>query len=473
MASAAWSEEALQRLADRTGVGVSLDEDTLAAAANDFGHLVTGRASALVSPGTPGQLQDIVEFAAEHGLSLTPRGVGHSVGGQATPDGGALLDLSAMHRIERVDPDAGMVTCQPGATFRSLVAATMAEGHLPVVLPLNLDLSVGGTLSVGGIGSGSHRFGPLVANVANLEVVTGRGATMSCGPEQHRALYDAVLAGLGRCGVIARATIRTRPAAAHTRTFYLLYDDALAWVHDHRSLARQGRAAAVEGFCSAAVQGLHRTPGGRRPLAHWFFGLHVSFEHDGADDGPTADDVLADLHPYRVVHIEDDDTVAFHARYDARFESMRRTGADRQAHPFLAALLPFDVLRELLPRLLKMLPLTLGDGHRLFLFPPGFDRSRVPASFMLPDAVDVAAFAVLPAGVAEPLVPDALAALRRVSDAVVEAGGKRYFGDWLDEPERFDWRGHLGDRVDAWVAAKRAYDPDGTFGSVFLRGAPG
>lgn len=38
-----------------------------------------------------------------------------------------------------------------------------------------IELSIGGTLSLGGIGSQSFRFGPQVDNVLELQVVTGAG----------------------------------------------------------------------------------------------------------------------------------------------------------------------------------------------------------------------------------------------------------------------------------------------------------
>jgi FAD/FMN-containing dehydrogenase len=61
---------------------------------------------------------------------------------------------------------------------------TLAHRLTPPVFTDYLELSVGGTLSAGGIGGTSPRFGGQVDNVAELEVVTGAGERMVCSPHQ-------------------------------------------------------------------------------------------------------------------------------------------------------------------------------------------------------------------------------------------------------------------------------------------------
>jgi cytokinin dehydrogenase len=301
-----------------------------------------------------------------------------------------------------------------------------------------------------------------VSNVRELDVVTGGGMRVRCSREGKPEMFDAVLGGLGRCGVITAATLELRPAADRIRTFTLLYDDVGAWLDDQAALARSERCQALEGVCSAAIPGLRNTPMGRRPFAQWFFAIHAGFEF-GPDDGPPDQAAsLAGLHPYRFLLAEDDATEAFQARYDPRFEAMRRTGADRQAHPFLTAFLPFRAMRDLLPRLLQALPLSMGDGHRLFVLAP----SQLPRFFMVPREEPVVAFAVLPAGVHPAFADDVIAALHGVHDLMVEAGGKRYVADWLGSVDRAAWKAHFGERFEEWTALKGWFDPQGVFTSA-------
>jgi FAD/FMN-containing dehydrogenase len=270
-----------------------------------------------------------------------------------------------MDRIEPVDVASGTITCEAGARWREVVAAASAQGFVPPVLPLYLDLTVGGTISVGGIGPTVHQFGPLLANVKELEVVTGAGERARCGWTQERPLFDATLGNLGRCAVITRATLALRRIKPLVRTFYLLYDDVSTWLADQQQLAQSGRCEYLDGFCTASVQGMRNTPAGRRPFAQWFYALHVGIEYEPGN-APEAATVLAGLRPYRVVHTEDNETARFPLRFDPRFESMIRMGAFEQAHPVFECLLPVSVLKDMVPKLLEALPLSIGDGHRVY-----------------------------------------------------------------------------------------------------------
>jgi len=60
-------------------------------------------------------------------------------------------------------------------------------------------------------------------NVLELQVVTGSGSLETCSREQNRDLFEAVLAGLGQCGIIVRATVRLVPSAQNARVFLLFY----------------------------------------------------------------------------------------------------------------------------------------------------------------------------------------------------------------------------------------------------------
>src|SRR5205085_5446025 len=134
----------------------------------------------------------------------------------------------------------------------------------------------------------------------------------------------AVLGGLGRGGIIASADIELRPFKPRVRTFYLLFDDIGAWLEAQRFLVKSNRADYLEAFCTPCVQGLRAGPTGRVPFAEWFYALHVSLEYDPGH-APEQPEALAGLGLFRLVYIEDNDTVAFAARYDARFAAMKRS----------------------------------------------------------------------------------------------------------------------------------------------------
>jgi cytokinin dehydrogenase len=455
-----WRPEDLRALAAAMGAEGDVHEgpEATAQAAEDFGRLVRGSATVVAMPKTAGAVEAIIRLAGERQLPVTVRGRGFSQGGQSVPAGGLLLDLSSLKGVEAPDLATRTVRCAGGATWREVIARTAPQGLLPCVAPLNLDLTVGGTLSIGGFGATSHFYGPAIANVANLAVVAGEGVRRECSPEQDPLLWQAVLGGLGRVGVIVSATLQLRGFKSKVRTFYLLYDDLAGCLEDHRRLVCSGLPVYLESFCTANLQGLRNGPRGRAPFAVWFYALHVSYEYDEVP--PQAEEALAGLHPFRLVHIEDNDTVPYAARYEPRFEAMRRTGAWQWPHPWVEATLPGAAVAELLPQLLDVLPLALGENPRLF-----FVNGRPPGRFfMMPEAEEVIGLAFTPVGIPSWIREEALTAFRTIHTRILAAGGKRYGSGWLEMDEAA-WRAHFGERFNDWLAAKQLFDPHNIFTS--------
>jgi hypothetical protein len=139
-------------IVDPPGRG-SLTDNTelIAAAADDFGHLVH-RVPALVAlPASASDVAGLVRHARSVGLGIVPRGAGHSVYGQAQSDGGIVCDLTRLDAVT-VEPEKALVSACAGARWSAVLDAALARGLTPPVLPDYLELSIGGTLSVGGIG---------------------------------------------------------------------------------------------------------------------------------------------------------------------------------------------------------------------------------------------------------------------------------------------------------------------------------
>jgi cytokinin dehydrogenase len=431
---------------------------TLSSVAEDFGHVLRGSAKGICRPNSIADVKEAVTDAVRSGSRLTVRGIGHSAGGQALPLDSIVVDVSALNKIAPVDVDQAVVKCEAGALLRQVVEATLRHGLLPRTLTNLLDLTIGGLLSVGGIGPGAHRFGPIVVNVAELDVVIRDGSLHHCSRTDNRELYDAVLCGLGRCGVIVSAELELRRVPSRVRTYYLLYDDPRRWIDDQRTLAHTHEVTAMEGFCSPSVQGFRGVRGRRTPFAQWFFPLQVSFEFDEREP-----ELPSTISPDRVLHVENEEIRYFPERHDMRIETIRRIGGWDRAHPYIGALVDPDALVEVLPAVLDTLPLS--EGHRGTFF---VTRDDVPPFMALPDAADVVFFAVMYPQVLPAFLDDVLGASQRAADLLTEAGGKRYVADWLGDPKKIDWDAHFGLRHRAWRTAKETFDPHGLFCSMLF-----
>lgn len=201
-------------------------------AAMDFGGLVRAVPAAVVRPASADDVASAIRAAAltPH-LTVAARGNGHSVAGQAMAEGGLVLDMrslattaSSSSRRGGAQAQMQLVQCPsegggggghccfadvPGGALWEEVLHWGVDNHglAPASWTDYLRLTVGGTLSNGGVSGQSFRYGPQVSNVAELEVVTGDGECRVCSRSSHPDLFFAVLGGLGQFGVITRARI--------------------------------------------------------------------------------------------------------------------------------------------------------------------------------------------------------------------------------------------------------------------------
>lgn len=249
-----------------------MDDASLSAASEDYGHIVHRRPAAVLRPGSVRDVVAMVRFCNRHRLPVAPRGQGHATNGQAQVEGGLVVETATLADIGPVRPHSATVTVGAGARWSEVAKAAIAHGLTPPVFTDYLELSVGGTLSVGGLGGQSHRHGAQVDNVAELQVVTGAGEFVRCSPTRHPDLFHAVLAGLGQCAIVVGATLRLVTAPRTVRHYLLPYDDLQTFLDDQRILVQEGRFDYVEGQVAPDADGAFRVltlegppPTARRP----------------------------------------------------------------------------------------------------------------------------------------------------------------------------------------------------------------
>lgn len=456
-----WDKNLLASLTEQTAIPVITDAQVKDSFSRDFGNIVKSQVSAVISPSDVSQLQKAVNFANNNNLQFTIRGLGQSQSGQSLPKNSVSLDTSRFDKVLFIDNNT--IECESGVRFRSLVSATSSHRLIPNVLPLNLDLTVGGVLSIGGVGTNSFSMGPVVSNVIELEAVTGQGNIEKCSPENNPELFNALLGGLGNYGVITKAKLTLRKVKPLVRTFYLLYDSIEMWFQDQLKLSKENRFTYLEAFCSSSLQGLRNTPNGRRPFAQWFYGLQVTMEFESSEQ-LNNNKILEDLNYYKLTHFEDDDTFNFSKRYDPRFEALVRTGAIQQIHPWIESLMPLKALKNILPEVLEKIPMWLGDYHRLILV----KKHQLPTLFSVPEDEEIGCFAILPMGSAPALNNDTLKALTMIHQILTEAGGKRYISGWLSMMGREDWQNHYQGKYKELSYLKKKFDPNNVFTSIVL-----
>src|SRR5512137_2388551 len=112
---------------------------------------------------SPEDVIQAVRFARKKNLLVSVRGGGHNIAGNAVCDGGLMIDLSPMKRVQ-VDPGARQAIVEPGCTLADVDAAAQAHG-LATPLGINSTTGVAGLTLGGGFGWLSRKHGMTVDNL--------------------------------------------------------------------------------------------------------------------------------------------------------------------------------------------------------------------------------------------------------------------------------------------------------------------
>uniref|UniRef100_A0A0E0JXE2 cytokinin dehydrogenase n=1 Tax=Oryza punctata TaxID=4537 RepID=A0A0E0JXE2_ORYPU len=318
-----------------------VDRNSTARASSDFGRIVAAAPEAVLHPATPADIAELVRFSASSPspFPVAPRGQGHSARGQSLAPGGVVVDMRALAaRRGRVSVSSGgaapyvdaggeqlwadvlratlehglaprvwtdylritvagtlsnagiggqafrhgpqianvleldvitgrgdMVTCSRDkdpdlffALWADVLRATLEHGLAPRVWTDYLRITVAGTLSNAGIGGQAFRHGPQIANVLELDVITGRGDMVTCSRDKDPDLFFAVLGGLGQFGIITRARIGLEPAPKRARWVRLAYSDVVTFTRDQELLISKRASEAGFDYVEGQVQ-LNRT----------------------------------------------------------------------------------------------------------------------------------------------------------------------------------------------------------------------
>ena len=430
----------------------------------NFGHIHHWRPLVIVKPTSAQDVIETLAWAKQQGLTVSTRGAAHSQSELAINQGGVLLDMKSMARILAVDEAAMTVTVEPGAIWRDVVARAYHHGLIPPVLTNNLSVTVGGTLSIAGIGVSSFRYGAQADNVEDLEVATVDGALHRCSRREKPELFWGVLAGLGQLGIILKATLKLRRPRSMTRTYYLLYDDVRRFMDDSRLAMDSGRWDYIESWCAPCPQGLKWVNGVRQPFARWFFPAHFTVEFEpGAPPDETA--LLEGLRPYDTLHVDDLPTHEFANRLVPVFDLWKKLGTWEHPHPWMEGILPWSVAADYMDAILPDLSPGVQVGGHVLLWPARNSVSEVPL-FMHPTEEYLIGFGILPA-VPPKLWEAARPRLEMASDLMMGMGGKRYLSGFVQfTPQQ--WREHFGDQWDGFAALKRQYDPENRLNPGFV-----
>jgi FAD/FMN-containing dehydrogenase len=433
------------------------DAERLGAYATDFGRLSRAMPLAVLRPADLDDVARAVRFARAQRLKVVSRGHAHTTRGQALCRGGLVIDLRSLDRVHEVGADS--VRVQAGARWVELLRATLKAGLTPPVLTDYIDLSVAGTISVGGVGGQSFRYGLQADNVLELVVVTGAGELVRCSSQRDAALFDACRAGLGQFGIIVEAKLKLVPAPEKVRVFALPYPDLSSFLRAQLELVEDGRFDYVLG-------NLNRTNQGGAGISAWSFSLEcVHYFGVGAASTKNPSELVGGLDLAGDPRWQDVDFFGYANRLAAMEAAMKQAGTWQGVHPWTDLFLPASQAGPVIEATLGELEHDEVDGGYVMTYPlvrrrcrttlPGLPAEDRVFLFDMLLGFDDARVALLP-GVLEKC-ERLLARARRIGATVYPIG----FPVGTPGMQTAHWRQQIGSSFDALAQLKRDVDPDG------------
>lgn len=427
------------------------DPAELAAAADDWGHIIHRTPRAVLLPASIDDIRKAVKFCRKHDIKIGPMsmvGNSHSTFGQSQAECGLVIDMSGLSTIHEINAHDAVV--DSGVRWFELLQATLPLGKSPPVLTDYIDLSIGGTLSVGGIGGQTPRHGLQVDNVTALWVVTGEGRLRECSATHHADLFNSVRGGLGQFAIIVRARVKLIAVPPLARRYSAVYADVESLIADQITLMNEGRFDYVEGL------------GLPQPDDSYLLVIDaVKYYAEAAPPDDAA--MLAGLSfipgtsSAETLPIYD-----FFNRLAPIVDFTKFTGEWYLPHPLTDFFLPRSKATEFIEDTLANTPQAdIGYGPVL-IYP--FPRARVTAPFVaLPNEPIIVLFSLLRwAPSADPaVIADLMAKNRAVYEGARAIGGKRYSIGSV-AMSHVDWALHFGARWPLFVAEKLLRDPQNT-----------
>ena len=174
-----------------------------------FNRAFDRRPAVIVRCAGPADVARALDFARNRNLPLAVRGGGHSRVGYGMCDGGVVIDLSGLKRIE-VDAGRRVARVEAGALVRELDEATQryrlatTSGGCPTV-------GVAGLTLGGGEGRLMDKYGAACDNLLSAQVVTVDGRRAEASDASNPDLFWAIRGGGGNFGVVTALEYQLHP----------------------------------------------------------------------------------------------------------------------------------------------------------------------------------------------------------------------------------------------------------------------
>ena len=222
----------------------------------DWRKRYSGRAQAVVRPGSTEEVAAVVRACADARAPMVPQGGNTGLVGGGTPDdsgAAVVVSLRRMQRVRSIDSANDTLTVEAGCVLQAVQQAARSHGRLfPLSLAAEGSATIGGNLATNAGGTQVLRYGNARDLTLGLEVVLASGEIWDGlrGLRKDNTGYDLkhlFIGAEGTLGIITAATLKLFPLPAAQMTA-LAALPSLAAAADLLQRARAAAGAALTAF---------------------------------------------------------------------------------------------------------------------------------------------------------------------------------------------------------------------------------
>jgi len=183
-------------------------------------------------------VRNAVRFARRLGLVVAVKGGGHNIAGNATCDGGLMIDLSLMRGV-KVDPERRVAIVEGGCLLADLDNSAQSWG-LATPAGIVSTTGIGGLTLGGGFGWLSRKFGLTIDSLLSARLVTATGDGINAAPSENEDLFWAIRGGGGNFGVATAFEFRLHPVGPQVFCGMIIrpFEQAQDYLRFHRAFVR-------------------------------------------------------------------------------------------------------------------------------------------------------------------------------------------------------------------------------------------
>lgn len=166
----------------------------------------------ITQPTTVDDVVAAIRHGVDSGLEIAVRGGGNSARGNATTEGGLVIDLRHLNTVE-IDRVQRVARVGGGATWSAFDHAAQGDG-LATTGGRNGQTGVAGVTLSGGSGWLERHLGFACDSLLSVDLVTADGRQLTASETVHPELFWALHGGGGNFGIATSLTFRLHPMPA-------------------------------------------------------------------------------------------------------------------------------------------------------------------------------------------------------------------------------------------------------------------